>query len=317
METMNWKNSHRIAALALLACAACAHDKIDTTKPPTEKDKSNVAVTYEKAIGEKKDQNYLEATAVFEFIKNNYPYSQYAALSELALADMAYERDEHIASAAAYQDFVKAHPSHPKADYAAFQVGMSYYQEKPSDLFFLPPSYEKDQTPIRQALEAWNRMVVAYPKSEYVERARDLINDCRERLMRHDQFVADFYTRHEAWRGAAGRWLAIADTYGDLREGKVRGESLWNAAEDYARVKDLGDERATLQRLVQESPGDPHRARAEARIAQIPADAPKTTAASDKQQAQAATAPAAPPPNPASPTQQPQQETPSVAPPGK
>lgn len=277
---MNWKISHStIGAVVLLLCAACAHDKIDTTKPPSEKDKSNVGLTYDKAMADKKDQNYLEAVSLFEFIKNNFPYSQYAALSELALADMQYEKDEHLAAAAAYQDFVKAHPSHPKADYAAFQVGLSYYQERPSDLFFLPPSYEKDQTPLRQALEAWNKMVVSYPKSDFVVKARDMINNCRERLMRHDRFVAEFYTRHQAWRGAAGRWLSIADTYGDLQEGKVRSDSLWNAAQDYARVNDLGDERATLQRLVQESPSDPHRAQAEARIQQIPADAPKTTAA--------------------------------------
>jgi outer membrane protein assembly factor BamD len=304
--------SATISLAALLLCAACAKDKLDVTKPPTAQDKSNVSRTYERAIEEKKNQNYLDATAIFEYIKNNFPYSQYAALSELALADMQFDRDEHAASAAAYQDFVKAHPSHPKADYAAFQVGMSYYLEKPSDIFFLPPSYEKDQTPIRQALEAWNKMVVSYPKSDYVTKARDKINECRERLMAHDRYVAEFYTKHEGWRGAAGRWLSIADNFGDLQDGKVRGDSLWRAAQAYQKAKDPGDERSTLQRLVQESPNDPHRAQAEALLKQIPAEAPKTSVEKPPQ-----TEPVKPPPNPASPVQQPEQETPSKAPPGK
>jgi outer membrane protein assembly factor BamD len=264
---MTWKTSLG----ALLLCAACATEKADVAKPG---DKSAVGGSYERALKEKADKNYLQATAIFEFIKNNYPYSQYAALSELALADMQFERDEHLSAAASYSDFVKAHPSHPKADYAAFQVGLSHFQDRPSDLFFLPPSYEKDQTPIRQALEAWNRMVVAYPKSEYVTRARDMINDCRERLMAHDRYVAGFYTKHQGWRGAAGRWLSIADNFGDLQGGKVRGESLWNAAQAWGNAHDAGNQRTTLQRLVQESPGDPHRAQAEELLKALPGEAP-------------------------------------------
>ena len=35
---------------------------------------------------EKGDQNVMEATRYFEAVRNSFPYSQYAALSELALA---------------------------------------------------------------------------------------------------------------------------------------------------------------------------------------------------------------------------------------
>lgn len=267
---MNWKT--RLALIAL--CAACSKDKFDVTKPASV-NSNNITLAYEKGLREMKDQNYLEATAIFEYLRNNYPYSQYAALSELALADMQYQRDEYLTAANAYADFVKAHPSHPKADYAAFRVGLCYYQEKPGDWWILPPSYERDQTPVRQALDAWNKFVVSYPKSEYVTKARDLINDCRQRLAAHDRYVAEFYAKREAWRGAAGRWLAIADNFGDLDEGKLRGESLWRAAVAWRNANDLPDERNALLRLVQESPRDPHRAQAETMLRHLPADAPR------------------------------------------
>jgi outer membrane protein assembly factor BamD len=221
-----------------------------------------------------KDKNYQEATSILEYLKNNYPYSQYAALSELALADMQHEQDNHAAAANAYADFVKAHPSHPKADYAAFQLGLSHYEDRPSDFWLLPPSYEKDQTPLKQALDAWNKFVVSYPKSEFVTKARDLIGDCRQRLAAHDRYVAEFYSKREAWRGAAGRWLALADTYGDLDGGKVRGDALWRAAFALQSAHDISGERNTLVRLVQESPNDPRRTQAIAMLKQLPADAP-------------------------------------------
>ena len=310
---MNWKT--RLISVALCA-AACSHgEKIDVTKPPTGDAAKNASVAYTKGLQEMKDQNFMEATGLFEYVRANFPYSQYAALAELALADMAYDRDDYAQAAAAYQDFVKAHPSHPKADYAAFRVGFSYYQDKPSDWWFLPPSYERDQTPVKQALDAWNKFVLNYPKSELVTRARDLLTDCRQRLMAHDRYVAGFYQKHDAWKGAAGRWLAIADSYGDLESGKVRGEALWNAASAWRNGNDPADERTALQRLVQESPRDPRRAQAEQLLKQIPADArppPLTPPARTDTSTPSPPVPPVKPPDepPASPLPQPQPAVP-------
>jgi outer membrane protein assembly factor BamD len=194
-------------------------------------------------------------------------------LSELALADMAYERDDHGSAAGAYQDFVKSHPSHPKADYASFRVGLSRYQDRPSDLWLLPPSNEKDQSSIRQALDALQRFVLTYPKSEHVPRAREIIGDCRERLAAHERYVADFYWKRQSWRGAAGRLMTLADAYGDLEGGKVRAQALWRAGEAYRNLKDAAGERKALQRLLQEAPQSEHRQEAEARLRVLPADA--------------------------------------------
>ena len=278
-------------ALLLAATCACASSgpSIDITKPVTGAEASNAAKAYEKGLQEKKDGNPLEATRFFEYVRNNFPYSQYAALAQLAIADMAFDRDDWTQAATLYQDFVKSHPSHPKADYAAFRAGMAYFNDRPSNVFLLPPGYEKDQGPVRQALEALNRFVSAYPKSDYVPKARQMIHDCRELLARHERYVAEFYWKREQWRGAAGRYMTLADTYGDLQDGKVHADSLWRAAQAYRNANDPGDQRKTLQRLVQEAPRDPRRAEAEALLKQIPANAPVTSPTDVK------SAPTAPP----------------------
>jgi len=270
-----WK---RLSALCLAALCACGHgkDDIDITKPVTGAAASNAAIAYNKAQQEKKDQNYMEATRLFEYVRTNFPYSQYSALAELSLADMAFDREDWSAAATQYQDFVKSHPSHPKADYAAFRVGVAYFQDRPSNFVLLPPAYEKDQAPVRQALEALNRFASSYPKSEYMPKARAMIADCRELLAAHERYVAEFYSKNEQWRGAAQRYMTLADTYGDLRDGKMKGESLWSAANAWRNAKDPGDERTVLRRLVQEAPNSPHRKAAEQRLAQIPAAAPET-----------------------------------------
>jgi outer membrane protein assembly factor BamD len=312
METMTMSGSRKRALLcAGLLFAGCAggKDSIDITKPVTGAEATNAERAYKRGLNEKNDKNYIEATRYLEWVRSNFPYSQYSALAELALADMAFEREDFASAAAAYQDFVKSHPSHPRADYAAYRVGVAYFQDKPSDFWLLPPSIEKDQTPIRSALDALQRFAISYPKSEFVPKARDLINVCRERLAAHDRYVADFYWKREAWKGAAGRFLTLADTYGDLDGGRLRGEALWRAGEAYRNIGDKGSERKVLQRLVQEVPRDQHRTEAEARLRTLPEAVPAPPAATEAK-APSPAGPASTNPPPRSSLPEPQSSTP-------
>jgi outer membrane protein assembly factor BamD len=276
-------NKTRIVAVVLALCAACAgKENVDITKPVTGAEASNAERAYKRGLQEKKDRNYLEAVRYLEYVRNNFPYSQYAALAELAIADMAFERDDWGTAATQYQDFTKSHPSHPQADYAAFRAGLARWEDKPSDLWLLPPSWEKDQLPLRSALDALQRFVVSYPKSQYVPRARELIADIRQRLSRHEQYVVDFYWKRKSWKGAAGRLVGLADNFGDLNGGKMRSDSLWRASEAYRNLNDPVAERKVLQRIVQETPDSGHAKEAQARLAQIPS-APEMIAAPPEQ----------------------------------
>src|ERR1700681_750518 len=98
------RSTTSILISALLAACAASKDAIDITKPVTGAAASDASKAYDKAQVEKKDQNFQEATRLFEFVRNNFPYSQFASLSELALADMAFDRDDYAQAAVAYQE---------------------------------------------------------------------------------------------------------------------------------------------------------------------------------------------------------------------
>ena len=318
------KRTSEIAPLLLLVCAAallvaCASsaNNVDITKPVTGEASTNAEKAYRKGLEEKSSSAYLEATRYFEWVRNNFPYSQYAALSELALADMAFERDDFATAATSYQEFVKSHPSHPKADFAAFRIGLAHYRDKPTDSVLLPPAHEKDQAPVKSALDALQRFVLGYPKSEFTPEARRLISDCRDRLAEHERYVADFYWKRGKWKGAAGRLVGLADTYGDLDGGKLRGDSLWRAGMAYRNLNDVADERVTLMRLVQEAPYDPHRKDAESILKSLPADAPKPAPEPAKTSpGEVKPAPLTPAETPGSPRERPQADPGPGQPPG-
>jgi hypothetical protein len=179
-----------------------------------------------------------------------------------------------------------------------------------------------------------------------------MIADCRELLAAHERYVGEFYWKRGHWRGAAGRFMTLADTYGDLHGGAVHGDSLWRAAQAYRNANDPARERKALQRLVQEAPQNAHRKEAEALLQKLPATPPGASPGEQKPSPEAneqtpsarserpdadpgpgvppaangAAQPLAPPgspqpPHPTSqpaskPTPQPQPSTPSLAPPG-
>ena len=319
-----------LMSAALCACAT-SQNNVDITKPVTGEASTNAEKAYKKGLEEKSSSGYIEATRYFEWVRNNFPYSQYAALSELALADMSYERDDYAGSAIAYGEFVKSHPSHPKADYASFRVGLSHFADRSSENVLLPPAHEKDQGPVRAALESFQKFLRAFPKSTLVNEARRLSDECRDRLAAHERYVADFYWKKRAWKGAAGRYLTLADTYGDLKNGSVKAEALWRAGEALAQAGQTDEEHDVLERLLAETTSLELRKDAQTRLAALaklkaapkPAPAAEPHAepkAEPKPEPKADTKPDAAPAAPAAakPTEQPTEqpsEKPAEAPP--
>ena len=122
-------------ALALAACKSSGPKR--TYESPAEED-------YVVGVEDLKADNFPEAQRLFERVRNKYPYSKYAALSELRLADLRYAQGRFVEAAEAYQMFVKLHPNHPEIDYAAWRAALSRWEDAPSDFFAFPPVHERD-----------------------------------------------------------------------------------------------------------------------------------------------------------------------------
>src|SRR5512137_1279365 len=119
------------------------------------------------------DEDCVEAEKIFEDVRRQFPYSNYAADSELRLADCKLSQGNNAEAAVAYQQFVKAHPTHQDAHYAAFKRGVAFYEQIPGDWLIMPPPYERDQSATRDARAAFASFLSTYPESEWRERASE------------------------------------------------------------------------------------------------------------------------------------------------
>ena len=235
-------------AMALGGAMACA--TTDASGKPV-----NYSMTakqnYDKGLAELKDEDWLEAVKYFAFVKQKFPFSKYAVLSELALADTQFARGGYAEAIDSYKSFERLHPTHEKVEdgYAAFKVTESYVRQMPEDWFIFPPAEEKDQSPTRDALRELDEFLDKFPESPYRKEAQGFRRDVVQRLVDHEVYVARFYRDRGHPKAAMMRLEAVIRRFpGSGREPEL----LIVLGETQLRMGDPRRARETFERVVAE-----------------------------------------------------------------
>jgi outer membrane protein assembly factor BamD len=233
-------------AVGIVCCAllpACASSTLDLEKLSSPSDK----IVWEAAQEAIKDHDYESARQYLRRIIDAFPQSQYQVEARIALADTYLDEGgagNSILAVSAYREFLTLYPSAPQAAYAQFQAAEAYFKQMNSP--------DRDQTPTRQALDEFQRLLDVYPNSQYVEPARERIHVCRQTLARSEFLVGYFYQRtREAWRAAIGRYQRILREYPDYEE---LDEVLFRLGESLAAAARYAEARPVLARLEEEYP---------------------------------------------------------------
>jgi len=154
-----------------------------------------------------RDVNYPAAIELFQEVIDNYPYSEYATLAELKIADVYFEQLQFEEAASYYQDFVELHPSHPEVPYAIYRNGLCSFEQV--------REVDRDQTPTHEAVAQFKVLLERYPDSEYAELGRERLREAVDHLAAHDIEVGLFYYKREDYHAAANRFRQALTAYPD------------------------------------------------------------------------------------------------------
>lgn len=191
-----------------------------------------------------KKRDWLDAIAHYRHVMQKFAYNvPLAALAELRLGDVAFERERWSEARGHYRNFLRFHPRHEKADYASFRVGLCAYKDIPGGVIIEPPSPERDQAEARAALRQMTEFVETHPDSPYAAEARDVVRRCEDRLAEHELYVARFYAKRGKWKGVVLRADGLVRDY---PHSTLAPEALELVVE--ARVK-LGDREEAARAL--------------------------------------------------------------------
>jgi outer membrane protein assembly factor BamD len=188
------------------------------------------------------EEDWGGAAKALDTLLKNYPASPYLAEARLGLGLAYYEQaraDTLVLGIDAFQGFLTYHPTHPRADYAQYMVGMSYMRQMRSP--------DRDQLETRNALAAFDRFVEMFPDSSLMPEATRQRQVAMDRLVDAELRVARWQLDARGlWEASASRAEEILESYPEssfrcdllylLGESYKQGEQLGEAVEYYAEV---------------------------------------------------------------------------------
>jgi outer membrane protein assembly factor BamD len=212
---------------------------------------------YEKGLKELEDKDWLAASKYFQFIKSRFPYSKYAVLAELRLADAQFGAEQYIEAIDSYRLFIKFHPTHDMVanGYASFRIGEGYYRQLSGDFWMFPPSAEKDQSSTEDAANELKTFLDKYPDSPYRDKAKAIVKEVGKRLADHEWYVARYYWDKGKPMGTVIRLRRLLERYRGVGYDE---EALWLLGRAYVAVAMPDRARGVWSELVDKFPKSSH-----------------------------------------------------------
>ncbi len=154
-----------------------------------------------------RDVDYALAIELFQEVSDNYPYSEYATLAELKIADIHFQRKSYEEAESYYQDFVEFHPKHPEVPYAIYRNGLSAFRRIRES--------NQDQTATQYAIAQFRVLLERFPDSEYASKADQQLQDAVDQLAAHEVEVGMFYYERGEYHSAAKRFREALQRFPD------------------------------------------------------------------------------------------------------
>jgi outer membrane protein assembly factor BamD len=121
----------------------------------------------------------------------------------------------------------------------------------PGDWVVTPPPHERDQAATRDARAAFNRFLETYPRSEWRERAAEMLSEVVDALVRHEMYVAEFYLSRDDRRAAAVRLEGIRNHF---PESTLVPDAMFMQALTFIEMDDVAEARRVFEEMITHFP---------------------------------------------------------------
>ncbi|MEE9233184.1 MAG: outer membrane protein assembly factor BamD [Nitrospirales bacterium] len=188
-------------------------------------------------------------------------------------AESFFEKESYAEAIVEYKHFLDLHRNHVLAPYAYYKIGESHFKQY--------QTVDRDPEPLNQCILAFEKLLEAFPASQYESEAEQSIWNCKERLAQRHLMVGKFYINQESYLAAAHRFEKVIKEYPELESA---GDAMFLLAKTY---QDLGIEEWTqdwLIAMVKQHPQNPHHLAAQKLLVKLQEQNPTLLASLPKSQ---------------------------------
>lgn len=177
---------------------------------------------YNQGLARLKAKDYEGAAKKFGELEKQYPFSQWARKGLLMTTFSHFQKPNYDEAVQSAQRYIGLYPSSPDTPYVYYLAGMSYYNQVPDVM--------RDQLPAEKALEIFAQLIEKFPKSEYVNDARNKMQVARDQLAAKEMNVGRFYLTRKNYPAAINRFHDVLGKYQTTRHTE---EALFRLTEAY------------------------------------------------------------------------------------
>ncbi len=166
-------------------------------------------VLFDRAMDAMKHNRFDVARMTLQTLINTYPDSEFIARAKLAVGDSWYAEGGSTAMQQAeieYKDFITFFPNMTQeAAEAQLKVANIHYQEMEKP--------DRDYTHAMRAEEEYRALIMEYPDSKLVPRAKQRLREVQEVLGEREFDIGRFYYLRMAYPAAIARLRTLVDRY--------------------------------------------------------------------------------------------------------
>lgn len=188
----------KIALGLLLFVTACASTVVDNTELSADE-------LYNRGYSEMEQTAWAKAAASFEAIELEHPYSKWAAKAKLMAAYSYYKDEKYDDAILSLDRFIRYHPGNQDIAYAYYMKGLCYYDQIVGS--------EKDQDITAKAEDAFEQVIVRFPKSQYATDAEGKMALIRDHLAGQEMEVGRYYLEQKNYLSALNRFSTVVKDY--------------------------------------------------------------------------------------------------------
>ena len=160
---------------------------------------------YSSALKEIDRKNYNTSLEILTKLERQHPYSEYSEKAKLMTTYVYFRRGKFPEAVLAADRYLALYPTSPEVPYMLYLKGTAYY--------FQITDITRDQQVARDAIDTLSLLISNYPKSKYVEDARESIRVARDQLAGKEMSVGRYYMGHGQIQAAINRFRVVVEQF--------------------------------------------------------------------------------------------------------
>lgn len=262
-----------VALVCVILAAACASSGSGRGSVPPGTAQPDQFL-FERGKVALENRKWLTAREFFKQVTETYTQSPVRPDAKLGIGDTYIgegSAESLVLAIAEFQEFLSFYPTHPRADYAQYKLGLAHFRQMRAP--------QRDQTETRETIRELENFVVRYPNSSLLPEVRNRLREAKDRLAEAEFEVGRFYYRIRWYPGAIDRLSTLLK---DDPNFTARDGVYYYLAESYVKINRNAEALPLLEKLVTEYEQSEYLLDARKRIDEIkagPGPAATTTAA--------------------------------------